>query len=119
MKKYSFYKIVFAALYGFMPVASHASESNDSVDSYTNHMVSSTVTVQGRGELTVSSVSVTPTGDLTLAAPDNITISGPFTVEEGGQLNAFVQTRPLIWYSYDAAGNRIRRELKQVKNAIR
>jgi len=56
---------------------------------------------------------------LTLAAPDNITISGPFTVEEGGQLNAFVQTRPLIWYSYDAAGNRIRRELKQVKNAIR
>ena len=82
----------------------------DSVDTYLNQTVSSSVSVQGREVLTAGNINVTSTGYLKLSAPNGISIVDTLTVQLGGilELNGGSQYR--VRYYYDAVGNRNRRE---------
>lgn len=82
-----------------------AQQANDSVDTYQNHTVSTTVSVQGRNTLTVSDITVTTTGNLKLKAPLQTEITGNLTVELGGVLEINGDFQWHILYSYDASGN--------------
>lgn len=81
----------------------------DSVDTYHDQIVSNTVSVQGRHVLTVSNVTVTPTGYLRVSSPDGIIIPGGLTVEFGGVLNLDITRRRNICYVHDSSGNIIKR----------
>ena len=87
-----------------------AQQANDSVDTYQNHTVSTTVSVQGRDTLIVSDVTVTPTGHLKLTAPAATIVTSNLNVQLGGTLEINGGRQYLIKFTYDAAGNRIRRE---------
>lgn len=87
-----------------------AQQSNDSVDTYQNHTVSTTVSVQGRDTLIVSDVTVTSTGHLKLTAPAATVVTNNLNVQLGGTLEINGGRQYLIKFTYDAAGNRIRRE---------
>lgn len=90
-------------------VTAGATELGDSIDTFQNQTVSTEVFVQGRTMLTMSSVTVTTTGELTANAPDGIVINCPFEVQLGGMLDLTVGHPYRISYTYDAAGNRIKR----------
>ena len=92
----------------FLPVM--AQQANDSVDTYQNHTVSSTVNVQGQNTLTVADVTVTSIGELKLTAPEATVITSNLNVQLGGTLEINGSRQYFIRYTYDAAGNRIRRE---------
>lgn len=87
-----------------------ATELGDSIDTYQNQTVSTEVFVQGRDTLTISNVTVTPTGELTANAPDGIVVNSPFQVQLGGTLVLTVGHPYRISYTYDAAGNRTKRK---------
>ena len=87
-----------------------AQQANDSVDTYQNHTVSTTVSVQGRNTLTVSDVTVTSTGHLKITAPAAPIVTGNLTVQLGGTLEINGSRQYFIKFTYDAAGNRLRRE---------
>lgn len=86
-----------------------AMEANDSVDTYQNQIVNTTVSVQGRTLLTTHDVNVTSTGHLKMSAPDGIVATGPFTVDHGGTLELDGGRQYYIIFTYDASGNRILR----------
>lgn len=88
---------------------SRAAET-DSVDVYQNHTVTGFVCVQGRNEITVQNVTVTNTGHLKISAPAGIVVTAPFTVNLGGILELNGGMQNAIRYTYDASGNRIKRE---------
>lgn len=90
-------------------LATNASEANDSVDSYQNQIVSTAITVQGRGLLHTDNITVTPSGYLKLNAPDGIMVTGPFTVELGGKLELNGGWQWPVGLMYDSTGNIIRR----------
>ena len=87
-----------------------ASEVNDSIDTYQNQTVNNQVEVQGRDVLTGKNITVNPTGSLKLSAPNGIVISESLNVELGGMLELNGGRQWLVRYTYDAAGNRIRRQ---------
>ena len=87
-----------------------AQQANDSVDTYQNHTVSTTVSVQGRNTLTVSDVTVTSTGHLKITAPAATIVTDNLTVQLGGTLEINGSRQYFIKFTYDAAGNRLRRE---------
>lgn len=87
-----------------------ANEVGDSIDSYQNHVVSDTVSLQGRTILNIQNVTVTQTGFLKATAPENIVISGPFEVQLGGELELNGGQQWLVKYYYDGIGNIRRRQ---------
>ena len=94
----------------FLSVHAQADETPDSVDTFNNKLVTTEVTVQGRTVLTSQNVVVGDTGNLTMNGPQGIYISQNFNVSLGGtlQLNGGLQYG--LSFTYDASGNRIRRE---------
>lgn len=90
-------------------VPANATESGDSIDTYQNQTVSTEVFVQGRDVLTSNNVTVTPTGHLTMTAPNGISINGTFEVQLGGLLELNGGRQHHIRYTYDASGNRVLR----------
>lgn len=106
MKKRQLFRLTLSALVLLCPASLLATELGDSIDTYQNQTVSTEVFVQGRDTLTMSNVTVTPTGELKANAPDGIVINSPFTVQFGGTLDLSVGHPYRIRYTYDAAGNR-------------
>lgn len=91
-------------------ISAKAQQANDSVDTYQNHTVSTIVSIQGRDTLTVSDVIVTSTGHLKLTAPAATVVTNNLNVQLGGTLEINGGRQYFIKFTYDAAGNRIRRE---------
>ncbi len=91
------------------------------VNSYTNQTVSSYVSIAGCNTLAVQSVTVTSTGILSLSAPSEVNINGPFDVLLGGELTVGIETAPPLNpglnYFYDEAGNRILRQSGATRSA--
>lgn len=87
-----------------------ATELSDSIDTYQNQIVSMNAFVQGRGVLTSNNVTVTPTGNLVMTAPERIDITGPFEVQLGGWLTINGGQQWPIVYDYDSSGNIIARQ---------
>ena len=83
------------------------------VSTFSNQTVNSFISVLGCSTLAVQYVTVTNTGNLSLSAPEAITINGNFEVKSGGVLNVFKSTpqQKLFKYYYDASGNRISRQV--------
>ncbi|MBQ9863772.1 MAG: hypothetical protein IJM33_00375 [Bacteroidales bacterium] len=86
-----------------------ATEPGDSTDTYQNQTVSTDVFVQGRNTLTMSNVTVTPTGNLTANSPGSIVVNSPFKVQQGGTLKLNVNNQWCVIYDYDNSGNIIAR----------
>lgn len=86
-----------------------AQQANDSVDTYQNHTVSTTVSVQGRDTLIVSDVTVTSTGKLKLKSPSLTIVTGNLEVFLGGVLEINGDYQWHLIYSHDSSGNVIRR----------
>ena len=91
-------------------VTAHATEVGDSIDTFQNQTVSTTLTLQGRNTVTMNNVTVTPTGHLTVTAPRGVMIPANFEVQLGGTLYLDGQLKNFIRFYYDASGNRIRRQ---------
>lgn len=89
-----------------------AEETPDSVDTFNNQTVSTEVVVQGRTILSSQNVNVTSTGQLTLNGPQGVLIAHDFVVNPGGTLTLNGGLQYAISFTYDASGNRIRREKK-------
>jgi hypothetical protein len=102
--------LMLSALLSLFSFSVNATEPIDSVDVYQNQTVNSVVVVQGRSLLSVNNVSVTNTGKLKLSAPAGVSVTGPLTVVLGGEFEMNGGMQYAIRYTYDASGNRIRRE---------
>lgn len=86
------------------------------VNTFENRTVSSTISVQGCNTLTVQNVTITNNGDLSLSAPENIILNGPFVGELGSILNMRIgQSQLMFEFIYDASGNRIMRQVSIVE----
>jgi hypothetical protein len=109
MKRMQYIRLSFSILLFHYANSMVATELNDSVDTYQNQIVSTEVFVQGRNVLTSNNVTVTPTGDLIMTAPDRIEITGPFEVQLGGLLKLDSGQQLPIVYDYDSSGNIIAR----------
>ena len=68
----------------FSPLSSQEVDTRSCVSTYTNQTVSSSVSVLGCNTLAVQNVTVASNGNLSLSAPAQITINGPFEVKSGG-----------------------------------
>jgi hypothetical protein len=102
-------RIALSALSFLYALNSQATEANDSVDTYNNHTVSTTVSVQGRTVLNTTNVAVTPQGKLTMSAPQGVSVTGPFSVLQGGTLQLNGGRQYTIKFHYDNTGNQVRR----------
>ena len=95
------------------------------VNSFIHQTISSSQTVYGCNNLTVSEVKILSGGELSLMAPGEIIINGVFEVMKGGVLNVGTAVNPpppppqptpsTFQYLYDASGNRVARRLGSVK----
>lgn len=83
------------------------------MSTYTNQTVSSSVSVLGCNTLAVQNVTVASNGNLSLSAPAQITINGPFEVKSGGILNIRQSQQMIFTYTYDAS------EIEQHGNLVR
>lgn len=110
MKRIQYIRLALLALLLHYVNPMKATELGDSVNTYQNQIVSMNVFVQGRGVLTSNNVTVTPTGNLVMTAPERIDITGPFEVQLGGQLTINGGHQWPIVYNYDSSGNIIARQ---------
>ena len=94
------------------PLCCYAEEISDSVDTFNSQTVTTEITVQGRTVLTSQSVTVSNTGQLTLNGPQGVLITQDFEVNSGGSLLLNGGLQYAVTFTYDASGNRIRREKK-------
>lgn len=86
------------------------------VNTFENRTVSSMVSVQGCNTLVVQNVTITNNGNLTLVAPENITLNGPFVGELGSILNIKIgQSQLMFEFIYDDSGDRIMRQVSIVE----
>lgn len=90
-----------------------AIKASSCVSVYENQTVSTSVSVLGCTTLTVQKVTVTNNGNLTLSAPDKILINGVFEIQQGGSLLVGNPKNVVVQFIYDAAGNRISRQISQ------
>lgn len=90
--------------------AVYAQNVNDSIDVYANYTVGEKVIIQGRDTLRSHDITVNPTGNLRMSAPNGIIITAPFTVEFGGMLELNGGRQYHVLYSYDLSGNIVRRK---------
>ena len=104
------YRKVLFSLFVTCAVPATATELGDSIDSYQNHVVNDTVSLQGRTTLNMQNVTVSQTGFLKATAPEGIVITSPFEVQLGGELELNGGRQWMIRYSYDNSGNRIIRK---------
>ena len=111
MRQYTL-RLVFFITGLVIALIAKAEEVPDSVDTFNNQTVSTEVVVQGRTILTSQNVTVTSTGQLTLNGPQGIIIPHDFVVNSGGTLKLNGGLQYAVIFSYDASGNRIRREKK-------
>ena len=86
----------------FSPLSSQEVDTRSCVSTYTNQTVSSSVSVLGCNTLAVQNVTVASNGNLSLSAPAQITINGPFEVKSGGILNIRQSQQMIFTYTYDA-----------------
>lgn len=109
MNRLALLRLAIPAFFTLLPQTSQAAEVNDSVDTYNNHTVSTTVSVQGRTVLNTTNVAVTPQGKLTMSAPQGVSVTGPFSVQLGGTLQLNGGRQYIIKFYYDNSGNQVRR----------
>ena len=88
------------------------------MSTYTNQTVSSCVSVLGCNTLAVQNVTVASNGNLSLSAPAQITINGPFEVKSGGILNIRQSQQMIFTYTYDASGNRTTRQFSAMASSL-
>ena len=88
------------------------------MSTYTNQTVSSSVSVLGCNTLAVQNVTVASNGNLSLSAPAQITINGPFEVKSGGILNIRQSHQMIFTYTYDASGNRTTRQFSAMASSL-
>ena len=88
------------------------------MSTYTNQTVSSSVSVLGCNTLAVQNVTVASNGNLSLSAPAQITINGPFEVKSGGILNIRQSQQMIFTYTYDASGNRPTRQFRAMASSL-
>lgn len=98
------------AAYMLQQLSILSAEPTDSVDYYTEQIISSTVYIQGRDTLFVNDTQVMPQGELHLISPNGIVISGGLEVELGGSLYISGGKQNYIRFLYNNVGSRIRRE---------
>lgn len=109
MNRLALLRLAIPAFFTLLPKTTQAAEVNDSVDTYNNHTVSTTVSVQGRTVLNTTNVAVTPQGKLTMSAPQGVSVTGPFSVLQGGTLQLNGGRQYTIKFHYDNTGNQVRR----------
>lgn len=109
MRKMQYIRLALLSLLFFCVNPMTATELGDSINTYQNQIVSMDVFVQGRNVLTSNNVTVTPTGNLVMTAPERIDITGPFEVQLGGQLKLNGGQQWPIVYDYDSSGNIVAR----------
>lgn len=100
------YTFAFTCFYCIMSAS--ATETSDSI--YANQIISTTISVNTSQKLQAQSVTVTPEGRLTMTSLQSVTINTNFEVNIGGTLVIRTGQSPRIKYTYDACGNRTRRE---------
>ena len=88
------------------------------MSTYTNQTVSSSVSVLGCNTLAVQNVTVASNGNLSLSAPAQITINGPFEVKSGGILNIRQSQQMIFTHTYDASGNRTTRQFSAMASSL-
>ena len=88
------------------------------MSTYTNQTVSSSVSVLGCNTLAVQNVTVASNGNLSLSAPAQITINGPFEVKSCGILNIRQSQQMIFTYTYDASGNRTTRQFSAMASSL-
>lgn len=89
-------------------VATYATTPTDTL--YNNHSVSNRVRLITDGCINAQSDTVTSTGHLTLIAQQGVSLLNNIDVQLGGTLVIMTGTIPCVRYTYDASGNRVRRE---------
>ena len=102
----------------FSPFSSQEVDTRSCVSTYTNQTVSSSVSVLGCNTLAVQNVTVASNGNLSLSAPAQITINGPFEVKSGGILNIRQSQQMIFTYTYDASGNRTTRQFSAMASSL-
>lgn len=100
--------ILTALLLAFLIVATYATTPTDTL--YNNHSVSERVRLIVDGSINAQSDTVTSTGHLTLVAQQGVSLLNNIDVQLGGTLVIMTGTIPCVRYTYDACGNRVRRE---------
>ena len=100
------------------PLSSQEVDTRSCVSTYTNQTVSSSVSVLGCNTLAVQNVTVASNGNLSLSAPAQITINGPFEVKSGGILNIRQSQQMIFTYTYDASGNRTTRQFSAMASSL-
>ena len=104
-------KVIILAVIGvFISHLGYAQTIVDSVATYSHHTIANHVTVRGRDTLNVRDVIVMPNGKLNLISPHAVVIQNNFQVKQGGVLSIETNRSYRIRYTYDAAGNRTRRD---------
>jgi len=88
--------------------SAYATGTSDSI--YANQNVRGRITVSVDGSITARYDTISPNGHLTLAGQQGVTLQRDVNVQLGGTLIIRTGTPPRIRYTYDASGNRIRRE---------
>ena len=102
----------------FSPLSSQEVDTRSCVSTYTNQTVSSSVSVLGCNTLAVQNVTVASNGNLSLSAPAQITINGPFEVKSGGILNIRQSQQMIFTYTYYASGNRTTRQFSAMASSL-
>lgn len=77
---------------------------------YNNQLIISRVKIIVDGSINAQSDTVTSTGHLTLIGQQGVSLLNNIDVQLGGTLFIMAGTIPCVRYTYDASGNRIRRE---------
>lgn len=101
-------KTIIALLLALYGGTAHATALTDTL--FVNQSVSGNVTVSVNGNIYAQSDTVTTTGNLTLIGQESVTLNNNVEVQLGGVLIIRTGIPPRIIYTYDASGNRIRRE---------
>lgn len=106
------HRLVLTMIGLFLAFGCRAEEVADSVDTFNDQTVTTEITVQGRTVLSSQGVTVTNNGQLTLNGPQGILVPHDLLVQTGGTLLMNGGLQYAISFTYDASGNRIRREKK-------
>lgn len=88
--------------------AARAAITSDTL--YVNQSVGGHVAVSANGTITAYSDTVMSAGILILSGHQGVTLQQNIDVQLGGTLIIKTGTPPRIIYTYDACGNRVRRE---------
>ena len=110
MKNIIRFKLALTVLFLFCIMPVTASEVGDSIDTFDNQTVTNTVQLQGRDIITVSNVTITPTGCLLITAPNEIVITSDLNVQLGGMMELNCGRQWPVRYYYDTNGNTVARK---------